>query len=184
MKSAEPVSLESLMQLALAGDSRAYQQVLKDSAALLRPYLSRRVSPQAAVDDVLQDILVSVHKSRHTYDGMRPYAPWLFAIARYRLTDYLRGAYKDKLRHAADISDHEEFLAADVTEAPSSFEYLDKVVRELPEKQGRILTLMHQLGYTAKETAAQLGMTETAVKVSAHRAYKLLKKKLEHDGNA
>ena len=184
MKSPAPETLESLMRLALAGNSSAYRQVLKNSAALLRPYVSRRIHPQAAVDDVLQEILLSVHKSRHTYDGERPYAPWLFAIARYRLTDYLRGAYKDKLRHAADISDYEAVLEAHVTESSDSFEYLNKVVLALPEKQGKILRLMYYMGYTAKETAAQLGMTETAVKVSAHRAYKLLKKKLEHDGNA
>jgi RNA polymerase sigma-70 factor (ECF subfamily) len=38
---------------------------------------------------------------------------------------------------------------------------------------------MHQEGYTSKEVAEKMGMTESAVKVSAHRAYKVLRKKLE-----
>lgn len=177
-------TIESLMRLALGGDKRAYQQVLARSAVLLRPFLSRRINSAAAVEDVLQEILISVHKSRHTYDGMRPFAPWLFAIARYRLTDYLRMAYKDGLRHAADITDYEQILPADVTETGFGFEYIHKALAQLPEKQGKILTFMHQQGYTAKETAKLMGMTEVAVKVSAHRAYKILKTKLEQHGDA
>lgn len=177
-------SMESLMRQAMAGDGRAYQLILQRSAALLRPYLSRRVYPLAAVDDILQEILISVHKSRHTYSPERPFTPWLYAIARFRLTDHLRGAYKDKLRHAADITDYEQILPEHVTETGGGFEYLEKAIALLPEKQARILTLLHREGYTAKEAAKQMGMTEVAVKVSAHRAYKLLRKKLEHYDNA
>ena len=38
---------------------------------------------------------------------------------------------------------------------------------------------MHQEGYTAKEVAEKIGMNESAVKVAAHRAYKVLRKRLE-----
>jgi RNA polymerase sigma-70 factor (ECF subfamily) len=38
---------------------------------------------------------------------------------------------------------------------------------------------MHQEGYTAKEVAEKIGMTESAVKVAAHRAYKILRERLE-----
>jgi RNA polymerase sigma-70 factor (ECF subfamily) len=38
--------------------------------------------------------------------------------------------------------------------------------------------MMHAQGHTAKEVAAKLDMTESAVKVAAHRAYKTLRKKL------
>ncbi len=175
-------SMESLMGRALRGDGRAYQLALSRAALMLRPYLGRRMHP-SAVEDVLQEILISVHKSRHTYDGMRPFAPWLFAIAHYRLTDYLRRAYKDKLRFAADIADYEQILPADVTETGHEYEYITKAIGQLPEKQARILHLMHHEGYTAKEAAVQMNMTETAVKVSAHRAYKLLKTKLGGYGN-
>jgi len=45
-------------------------------------------------------------------------------------------------------------------------------------KQATILQLMHAQGFTAKQVAAKMGMNESAVKVSAHRAYKVLKQKL------
>jgi RNA polymerase sigma-70 factor (ECF subfamily) len=173
------VDFEELMRQSLAGDKRAYAELLRETARLLRPFLSRRLSFESEVDDLLQEILISVHKARHTYDGRRPYRPWVYAIARFRLQDYLRMHYADRLRHAVDISELENQLHEDVTEPAISFESISGELRHLPEKQAAILRLLHQEGYTSREVAEKLGMTESAVKVAAHRAYKTLRKKLE-----
>ncbi len=172
-------NLAALMRQSLEGDQRAYAELLRETARLLRPFLSKRLSFDSEVEDLLQEILISIHKARHTYDGLRPYKPWVFAIARFRLQDYLRMHYSDQLRHAVDISELEDNLHEDVTESPFSYESISGEVQKLPEKQAAILRLMHQDGYTAKEVAERLGMTESAVKVAAHRAYKILRQKLE-----
>jgi RNA polymerase sigma-70 factor (ECF subfamily) len=171
-------SLEGLMQQALAGDRRAYETALAETARLLRPFLARRIQNTSAREDIVQEILLSIHKARHTYDGMRPYMPWVFAIARYRLADHLRAHYSDRLHGSATLEEAEFISSPDVTESGFSYESIEKEVAGLPEKQARILRMMHQEGYTAKEVAEKTGMNESAVKVSAHRAYKLLRKKL------
>ncbi|MGC2459271.1 MAG: sigma-70 family RNA polymerase sigma factor, partial [Gallionellaceae bacterium] len=171
-------NFEALMRQALDGDQRAYAELLRETARLLRPFLSRRLSFDSEVEDLLQEILISIHKARHTYDGQRPYKPWAYAIAKFRLQDYLRMHYADQLRHAVDISELVDNLHEDVTESPISYESISGEVHKLPGKQATILQLMHQEGYTAKEVAQKLGMTESAVKVAAHRAYKVLRQKL------
>ena len=176
---AEEIDLEALMRRSLEGDKAAYATLLRETGRLLKPFLIRRLSFESEAEDVLQEILISIHKARHTYDGNRPYKPWMYAIARFRLQDYLRVHYADQLRHAEDISDFENILHEDVTELALSYESISGEVLKLPEKQAAILQLMHQEGYTSKEVAAKLGMTESAVKVAAHRAYKVLRQKLE-----
>jgi len=166
------------MRLTLAGDQKAYNRLLTETASLLRPYLAKYLKGNNEAQDVLQEILLSVHKAKHTYDGQRPYKPWLFAIARFRLQDYLRRYYNNKLRNTVDLTTIENNLAAPVTEEPLSHEYLEEHLRHLSDKQAAILKLMHIEGYTAKEVAPKLGMNESAVKVAAHRAYKILRKKL------
>lgn len=168
-----------LMKRALAGDQRAYASLLTETSRLLRPFLAKRLSFTNEVDDLLQEILISIHKARHTYDGNRPYRPWVYAIARFRLQDHLRAHYADQLHHADDLSEMEESLYENVTEDAISYEYISGEVQKLPEKQAIILRLMHQAGYTAKEVAEKIGMNESAVKVAAHRAYKILRQKLE-----
>ncbi|MDD2722371.1 MAG: sigma-70 family RNA polymerase sigma factor [Gallionella sp.] len=167
------------MQCSLNGDAQAYAALLKETARLLRPFLAKRLYHGNEVDDVLQEILISIHKARHTYDGERPYLPWVYAIARFRLQDHLRSHYADELHGAEDIAELEETLPDELTEAAFSYESISGEVEALPEKQASILRLMHQEGYTAKEVAAKLGMNESAVKVSAHRAYKILRERLE-----
>ena len=172
-------NLAALMKQSLAGDQRAYTELLQETSRLLRPFLAKRLRFTSEVDDLLQEILISIHKARHTYDGNRPYKPWMYAIARFRLQDHLRAHYSDQLHHAADLSEIEESLHEDVTESAISYESISGEVEKLPGKQADILRLMHQEGYTAKEVAEKIGMNESAVKVAAHRAYKILRNKLE-----
>lgn len=172
-------NLEALMKLSLAGDKHAYMLLLQETTRFLRPYLAQRLSFGSEVDDVLQEILISIHKARHTYDGERPYKPWAYAIAKFRLQDHLRAHYADQLHHAVELSEVENDLQENVTKSDISYESISGEIEKLSPKQAAILQMMHQEGYTAKEVAEKTGMKESAVKVAAHRAYKILRKVLE-----
>lgn len=172
-------NLEALMKLSLGGDQRAYAVVLQETARLLRPFLARRLNSSSEVDDLLQEILISIHKARHTYDGKRPYKPWAYAIAKFRLQDHLRAHYADHLRHAVELFEVENDLLEPVTKSDMDYESISGEIQKLPPKQAAILRMMHQEGYTAREVAEKIGMNESAVKVAAHRAYKILRKVLK-----
>lgn len=172
-----------LMIKGLAGDSRAYGELLEESERIVRSYLFKRIKNFHDIDDVIQDILLSIHKARHTYDGNRPYEPWLYAIANYRLQDYLRKHYADPLRFAGEITEVEAISAEnitsyDVTKTGISYEEISGEVEKLKGKQPQILRMLHKDGHTIKEVAEKINMNESAVKVAAHRAYKVLRKKL------
>lgn len=170
-----------MAKAAHAGDRKAYSELLESSARLIRPYLTKRLARAGDVDDVLQEVLISLHKARHTYDGERPYKPWLFAIARYRLNDYLRSHYSDHLARASELEDALNISPENVTESGFTYESIHEEVARLPGKQPVILQLLHRDGHTAKEAAKVMNMTESAVKVAAHRAYKVLRKKLANE---
>ncbi len=172
-------SLEILMQRAQSGDNKAYAALLRETASLLRPYLRKWIGTAGDTEDLLQEVLISVHKARHTYDGTRPYKPWLFGITRFRVAEYWRRLYADRLRHTVDLEEIENKVAAPVTNSEVTHEYLVEGLKALPPKQAEIVRLMHIDGYTAREVAGKMAMKENAVKVAAHRAYKILRKKLE-----
>lgn len=172
-------NLETLMRQSLAGDKRAYADLLLETSRFLRPFLSKRINCGSEVDDLLQEILISIHKARHTYDGERPYKPWAYAIAKFRLQDYLRAHYADHLRQAVELSEVENDLQEPVTESPISYESISGEIQKLPPKQAAILRMLHHEGFTAREVAERIDMQESAVKVAAHRAYKILRKILE-----
>ena len=170
-------SLEQLMGAALQGDARAYDLVLHQLSAKLTTYLSRRMQPKDR-DDVVQEILLSVHKSRHTYDGQRPLMPWVMAIARYRLHDYWRRRYRGSFEDMVDIDALKDILAADETKDREAHEDIRRVMAQLPPKQREILDLMYRQDKSVQEVAALLNMSVSAVKVAAHRSYKVFRKRL------
>jgi RNA polymerase sigma-70 factor (ECF subfamily) len=167
--------LAALLRNGLQGNQADYAKFLSTITPLLRRVVSGRIA-MSDVEDVVQEILISIHKARHTYDGQRPIMPWVMAITRFRLSDHLRKYYASMQHQTMDISDLEEILPA-VTEDTTSNESVIELLKDVPEKQQRILTMMHVEGYTAKEVGKQLDMQESAVKVAAHRALKKIREK-------
>ena len=170
--------LDEKIKLALNGDEKAYSDFLTEVSVILRAYLAKKIFQSDDREDVLQEILLSIHKARHTYDGIRPVKPWIMAIANYRVNDYLRVYYKKKDNEVTDFDSIASFFEQDVTNS-NNFSELESIVNTLPEKQKKIVYMMKIEGYSVKEVSTAMGMSESAIKVSAHRSYKLLKQKLE-----
>src|ERR1043166_5639129 len=76
-----------LMRQAQAGDSVAYLALLRELTPRLRRIIARQraFAGAADVEDLVQDVLLSLHAVRATYDPARPFMPWLLAIVRHRL---------------------------------------------------------------------------------------------------
>lgn len=168
-----------LFEAAVAGDRKAYALLLGRIAEFSRNYVRRKVGADVDIDDVVQEILISVNKALPTYDSKRPCMPWLGAIMHYRVSDWLRTRYSTRHQKHVPLEDVEEFLATGVTAGPLEYEYLNKAVGTLSEGQQAVIRAMYQEELSVAETSEKLGMSISAVKVTAHRAYKKLRARLE-----
>src|SRR5258708_18210568 len=92
----EEADLRTLMLAGLDGDEASHKTLLTKLSAYLRSYFKGQVMRigKGATDaeDLLQETLIALHTRRHTYDRSQLLTPWVYAIARYRLVDYLRRA--------------------------------------------------------------------------------------------
>src|SRR5262245_9212772 len=97
-------ALTTLMQAAQAGDAQAYVRLLKEITPRLRQIVRRQRSFVSAedIEDLVQDILLSLHAVRATYDPQRPFMPWLMAITRHRLADAAR-RYTRRAAHELQV---------------------------------------------------------------------------------
>lgn len=170
--------LATLIEKAQAGDKVAYESLLTKVAVLARKYVSRRLTATDVIDDVVQEILLSVHKAKHTYDPSRPFGPWFYAIAHFRLTDCIRQLYRNKARELdspatqspdADELELELFANSEVTQ----------LLATLPQKQRDIIRLLKIDELSVKEVAQKMGLSESDIKVSVHRGLKSLRQQLE-----
>lgn len=163
------------MAAAQRGDEDAYRDLLEAVQPMILGYVRRRIEPESAVEDVAQDVLLTMHRARHTYDPRRPFEPWLFAIARSRLIDHLR-----RRRRLSAVEVLTETLpevpatVGDGTAGESAFEILER----LPSTQREAFAMLKLEGLTTEEAARRAGVSVSALKVRAHRAYKALREAL------
>tara|TARA_R110002095_G_scaffold134742_1_gene116809 strand:+ start:1402 stop:1965 length:564 start_codon:yes stop_codon:yes gene_type:complete len=159
-----------------SGDKRAYNRLLTE----LVPYIKMRISGSLAnpdwVEEIAQEVLISVHKSLNSYSADRPLKPWLNAIIQFRRTDFLRKHYKHR-----NVKEKSQENAAIYNENVTSNSHIgelkdiESAMASLPEKQQTIFRLMKIEGYSAIEVAKKMDMSVSAVKVSAHRTAGKLK---------
>ena len=176
-QSSDNADWEQLATASQKGDKRAYQTLLKEIAPYIRNIAYKSVSNAEAAEDIMQEVLISVHKSLSTYSADRPFKPWLLAILNFRRTDYLRKYYAKRQDKTTTTEENYEFEAENVTNPDNIGELKDieNALSALPDKQREIFQLIKIEGYTAEEVANKMDMKVSAVKVSAHRTAKKLK---------
>ena len=163
--------LGGLMQAAQAGDRDAYRLLLREIAPMLRrivfgrfPFLAREEA-----EDLVQEILLSVHAVRATYDPGRPFLPWLIAIAR---------RYGRKRSQEVAVDTYPETFADDAANTGEGYgdaEALRQAVSALPEGQRVAIELLKLKEMSLKEAATVSGMSIGALKVATHRATRALR---------
>jgi RNA polymerase sigma-70 factor (ECF subfamily) len=173
-------SWPDLLARAQQGDEAAYRRFLGESAGFLRAIVARTGIPQDAIEDVVQEALITIHAIRHTYDPSRPVRPWLTAIARRRAVDWRRrrtGISRNEVampEHAAEtFADPDSNRDLD---RGDSGETVRRWVAKLPPGQRQAVEMLKLKEMSLAEAAAQSGQSITALKVATHRALANLRK--------
>lgn len=151
---------------------RDFEQQLIDCIPKLRGFVRRLTRDEQLVDDIAQDVLLKVWKSRRSFRGDSELSTWLYIIAKNTVLNYYR---KDQLIQFVDKTDEESvsfnplsgFLCRDILRKCGG--------RVLSKQQKRILFEAMQ-GETMDDIARTLSMAEGTVKSQLHRARRRLKK--------
>lgn len=173
--------LGALMRAAQAGDNVAYTRLLKLIAPIARRVAQRRWMGEASPDDVAQDVLLSIHSVRHTYDPARPFRPWLMTIIHNRLVDAQRRGIRRSSKEVV-VADVPETFSEEETnwlsDGPGDPEELRQAIANLPPGQRRAIELLKLQEMSLKEAAETSGMSIGALKVAVHRGIKSLREAL------
>jgi RNA polymerase sigma-70 factor, ECF subfamily len=88
------IELKALMLASLGGDGASHRALLDRLSRRLRAYYKAKLVAVARgtteAEDLVQEAILAIHLKRHTYDPREPLTPWVHAIARYKLIDFLR----------------------------------------------------------------------------------------------
>lgn len=179
LRATDPAEWPALMAQAQAGDAAAYRRLLLGVTPYLRAVASRALRQTADVEDCVQDILLTIHTIRHTYDPARPFKPWLAGVARHRLIDRLRAQGRRGMREVQIALEHEAF-AEHEPEAGLAMDRdtLHTGLAALPHRQREAVMLTKLREMSLTEASSQTGQSVSALKVSVHRGLKALRRLL------
>ena len=170
--------LTLLMAAGQKGDRAAYEALLHALRSVATSYVQRRVGYAPWAEDVVQEVLLSIHRARHTWHPQRPFAPWFYAVMRSRLVDEIRrnkrtARWEEPMDATPPVVWSESPEAATIARAD-----LVDAMRHLSPAQRLVIERLKLDEMSVKQVAAETGLSESNVKVIAHRGYAALKRLL------
>ena len=183
-----------LVERLTAGDTAAWRKLLSTHGPALLAYAARMLGDRSVAEDVVQDALVSVHRSIGTFEGRCSVRSWLFRFVHNRAIDEIR-----RRRRFADsgTDDPEQgyFNAegrwdrpcpgADVgiedrLDARAMLNAVRNAIDELPHAHREVLLLKEVHGLETSEICEALGISAGNLRIRLHRARKALRAKVIH----
>ena len=146
-------------------------------AARLRPFIARRIAP-ADIDDVVQDVLVRMHRSVADMRADDRFAAWVFQIARNAIADHGRARARHPLPHddrAADLPAPPPDEPDDRAAADGLLGCVTMFVARLPSPYREAITLVELEGLTIRAAADLAGVSVSGMKSRVQRGREKLR---------
>jgi RNA polymerase sigma-70 factor, ECF subfamily len=163
------------------GDPEAFAELVDRTYRQVFTLAFRLVGDRHEAEDVAQESYLRVHRSLGSFRGDSSFRTWLLRIVANTAMTHLRRRGRfgdladeaDEIVRLADPSSREGELDADE---------LREALASLPDAQRVVLLMKDAYGFSCREIAAEMGITEGAVKVRLHRARRRLKDALYGPG--
>jgi RNA polymerase sigma-70 factor (ECF subfamily) len=170
------IELKALMLASLDGNAASHRLLLDRLSRRLRAYYKTKLVAVgrgiAEAEDLVQEAILAIHLKRHTYDSREPLTPWVHAIARYKLIDFLRRNRASLAEMPIDAAD-EVMAHDDNADAESTYD-IRRLMQRLPEGMQCAIEAVKLDGLSVAEAANRCGLSESGVKVNIHRGLKAL----------
>jgi RNA polymerase sigma-70 factor (ECF subfamily) len=175
---------DDLHQLAVAARDRGTTGALLTALVpLLRRYCGRvlaRYGRRDWAEDMVQEVLLSVHLKLHTFDPAQPFEAWLYAVAKHKIIDAMR---RERIRavpleEAAMLSDSQD------SEAALARRDLTQLLGRLKPPAGDIILALKVDGVSVKTLAERFATSESNIKIIVHRGLARLARMLNEATHA
>lgn len=155
---------------------RAFDAGVLQFAPRLRAFIRRRVRNDTMADDLAQETLLKVYRSRATLRDGTKLEAWLYQIARGTIIDHYRRQRPSEELPAAIAGESPDEMAALRARVVAS---MKRFLEELPAAYREPVRLAELEGLPLARIALRLDLSLTAVKSRVRRGRAMLRKKLQ-----
>jgi len=143
----------------------------------------RYVVPERDIEDVVQEVFISLMKALRSYRGNSKFSTWLRTLTNRRIVDYYRRRSRTEIQLEAEQSEAETSVAPELITAAESPAIEDRVVlrqmlQALPEPYQEVILLRFAEELPFDEIARVRGQSLEATKSLFRRALATLRKQV------
>jgi RNA polymerase sigma-70 factor, ECF subfamily len=166
-----------LLERCRRGEREAFVELVERTYRQVYTLAARLVGDRYEAEDVAQEAYLRVHRSLRTFRGDSSFQTWLYRIVANTAMTHLR-----KRGRFGDLADEPETVLRLADSGPSvgevDMDHVRFALNTLPDAQRVILLMKDAYGFSCREIADEMGVSEGAVKVRLHRARRRLKDSL------
>lgn len=161
-----------VIEQAVSGDKSALESLYKDNIASLYRFVRHKVESNEIAEDITSESFTRAYSALENFRGDSSFKSYLYTIARNLVIDH----YKNRGKSIAiDIEtiDRVANNGSDQHEGDSQDKNIMEVkiiLEKLPSNYREVLEQRYLLKNTVAESALNLGISESNVKVLTHRA--------------
>ncbi len=161
----DPAADRDLFRRVSEGDESAFRTVFHAYNRILYPYVLSVVKTEADAQEIMQETFLKLWLKRDTLVGIENPGGWLYTVADNNIKDHFKkeARYAKRLQKAgaedSDLSDiHEQFDSREIKTL------IREAVDKLPARRRQVFRMARLEGYSRKEIAETLGISENGVR--------------------
>ncbi len=175
----------------MSGNKLAFKTLVEENAGWMLQLAKRYTKSEATAADCVQESFLLVFRKIGDFEGRSSLRSWMRSIVVSQALMKLRKSAQSNERSLDEFTpefDHNGFLVGSVSISDTPVEALVRqrevsnivldAIAELSESSRAVLLLRDIEGYSTRETADALAISESAVRTRVHRGRSQLKKRL------
>ena len=176
MKLRKTFTINDLMEGCKAGDRKMQELLYQQTSAKLFAICLRYAKDRMEAEDTLQLGFIKIFEKIKTYRGDGAFEGWMRRI----MVNTAIESYRKNIKHLQLVPLEESFEQAETGVTYNNLEVQDlmKLIQQLADGYRLVFNLFAIEGFSHKEIAESLGITEGASKSQLSRARTILKEKI------
>lgn len=179
-----PVSDSELISEVLAGNSRAYTDLIRRYQHMVYTLAVRMLGNREVAEETTQDVFVKVYKSLRNFRGDSKFSTWLYKVAYHRILDASGRESRQKVIRSTIRPDVVYTASTETTwntvMIKERREFLHRILEQLSQDENAVLSLFYLQELSIREISGIMNLSQSAVKVRLFRAREQLKLLLEN----
>lgn len=164
------------------GDDAAFEILFHRYKKRVKGFVHKMLPSQICSDNVVQDVFVKIWLNRGKIDSTKCFSTFIFTVAKNIVLDELKAAVNNKIVFTETGKLKEGAILYETSEQTDEEleSVLTKLVQKMPERRRQIFSLSRFEGFSYKQIAQKLNISENTVDTQIRKSLQFLRQEFHN----